>query len=356
MDKKEKKGNKKILIATVVLGTLLIFTVAFSIVFFFMRIKSTQSLLDTGDIKTYDNYYVMITDERDTDFWRSVYAGAQEEAEANNAYIELLGEDLDADLSKQDLLRIAISSDVDGIILDGDESDETVELIQKATDEGIPVVTISDDMTDSKRVSYIGVSSYNLGKEYGEQLADYVKENGISDCDVLVLMDESLNSNSQSIIFTAINEAIEKRNLSDVISLNSQIVNSNKDYAAEEEIRDIFVGEDAKDIPDVIICLSETNTTCVYQTVVDYNKVGEVEIFGYYISPTIRSAIEKDIIKSSIVVDTNQMGKKSVEAVNEYKQSGYVSEIYIIDTQLATKETLDSFNGEGGDGNAKKDE
>ena len=50
------------------------------------------------------------------------------------------------------------------------------------------------------------------------------------------------------------------------------------------------------------------------------------------------------------------MGKKSVEAVNEYKQSGYVSEIYIIDTQLATKETLDSFNGEGGDGNAKKDE
>ena len=89
---------------------------------------------------------------------------------------------------------------------------------------------------------------------------------------------------------------------------------------------------------------------CVYQTVVDYNKVGEVEILGYYMSPTIKSAIDKKkIIRSSIVVDTNQMGQKSVDALNEYLESGYVSELYMVDTTLADTENLDSSDRRGED-------
>lgn len=340
---KTNKGNRGILIATVALGVLLAFTVVFSIIFFYLRIRDTRNLLAGEESKIYDKYYVMITENSNTDFWKSVYSGACQEAERHNAYVELMGENLEVNLSKEDLLRIAINSNVDGIIIEGDDDKETLELLLQAKAANIPVVTVSDDNMESNRISYIGVSSYNMGKEYGNQLTQYVKNNVTEDkCDVLVLMDESFTTSSQSIILTAINEAIENANISDKVNIYSQVVSSGKDYAAEEEIRDIFVGENSHAGPDVIICLSEKNTLCVYQTVVDYNKVGQVEIFGYYISPTIKSAIEKDIIKSTIVVDTKQMGRCSVEAMNEYMETGYVSGIYLIDAELVTKDNLNA--------------
>lgn len=340
---KTNKGNRGILIATVALGVLLAFTVVFSIIFFYLRIRDTRNLLAGEESKIYDKYYVMITENSNTDFWKSVYSGACQEAERHNAYVELMGENLEVNLSKEDLLRIAINSNVDGIIIEGDDDKETLELLLQAKAANIPVVTVSDDNMESNRISYIGVSSYNMGKEYGNQLTQYVKNNVTEDkCDVLVLMDESFTTSSQSIILTAINEAIENANISDKVNIYSQVVSSGKDYAAEEEIRDIFVGENSHAGPDVIICLSEKNTLCVYQTVVDYNKVGQVEIFGYYISPTIKSAIEKDIIKSTIVVDTKQMGRCSVEAMNEYMETGYVSGIYLIDADLVTKDNLNA--------------
>ena len=340
---KTNKGNRGILIATVALGVLLAFTVVFSIIFFYLRIRDTRKLLAGEESKIYDKYYVMITENSNTDFWKSVYSGACQEAERHNAYVELMGENLEVNLSKEDLLRIAINSNVDGIIIEGDDDKETLELLLQAKAADIPVVTVSDDNMESNRISYIGVSSYNMGKEYGNQLTQYVKNNVTEDnCDVLVLMDESFTTSSQSIILTAINEAIETANISDKVNIYSQVVSSGKDYAAEEEIRDIFVGENSHAGPDVIICLSEKNTLCVYQTVVDYNKVGQVEIFGYYISPTIKSAIEKDIIKSTIVVDTKQMGRCSVEAMNEYMETGYVSGIYLIDADLVTKDNLNA--------------
>ena len=43
------------------------------------------------------------------------------------------------------------------------------------------------------------------------------------------------------------------------------------------------------------------------------------------------------------------MGQYSVRALNEYKESGYVSEIYLIDTSLVTKESLHASQQEGGD-------
>ena len=350
MEKKKKnKENKGILIATVVLGVLLILTIAFSIFFFYKRIINTKTLLMSNSDREYDSYYVLITDSADTDFWKSVYQGALEEAEKHNAYVELLGENLEEKYTKADLLTIAINSNVDGIIVEGDDDGETLDLLLKAKEKNIPVVTVSDDNMQSKRISYIGVSSYNLGKEYGEQLTEYVKKNTNETYKVMVLMDDTFTASSQSIILTAINEKIEDENLKDRIKLSSYVVSSNKDYAAEEEIRDIFVGENSHSGPDVTICLSEKNTLCVYQTVVDYNKVGNVEIFGYYMSPTIREAIDKEIIRSTMVVDTNQMGRRSIEAMSEYKESGYVSEIYLIDADLVNKDNLSDLAPEGGD-------
>jgi ribose transport system substrate-binding protein len=317
-----------------------------SIIVFQKRFKETKKLMANAEYNTYDNYYVIITDNRDTDYWQSIYEGALEEAAKSNSYVELMGNNIEDDISKEDMIRIAINSDVSGIIIEADESYRTVNLLKEADAKGIPVVTVSEDNVETKRKSFIGVSGYNLGKVYGEEICKYVREKNMPKCNVMVLIDEDLANGTQSIISTAIREQVEDEDMSKRIEITNRAINNEKEYSAEEEIRDIFVGQD--DIPDVIVCLSEKNTLCVEQTVVDYTKVGEVEIFGYYTSPTIENAIDKNIIRSTIVIDTKQMGRYSVAALDEYRESGYVSELYFIDVSLVTAEDVSADSGEGG--------
>ena len=73
-----------------------------------------------------------------------------------------------------------------------------------------------------------------------------------------------------------------------------------------------------------------------------------MEIFGYYTSPTIENAISKNIIRSTIVIDTKQMGRYSVAALDEYRQSGYVSDLYFIDVSLVTADDVSADSEEGG--------
>lgn len=343
---KHRGSKKRILYITVALSIMLVGIVVASIIVFQQRFKETKKLMTNAEYNTYDNYYVIITDNRDTDYWQSIYEGALEEAAKSNSYVELMGNNIEDDISKEDMIRIAINSDVSGIIIEADESYRTVNLLKEADAKGIPVVTVSEDNVETKRKSFIGVSGYNLGKVYGEEICKYVREKGMPKCKVMVLIDEDLANGTQSIISTAIREQVEDEDMSKRIEITNRAISNEKEYSAEEEIRDIFVGQD--DIPDVIVCLSEKNTLCVEQTVVDYTKVGEVEIFGYYTSPTIENAISKNIIRSTIVIDTKQMGRYSVAALDEYRQSGYVSELYFIDVSLVTADDVSADSEEGG--------
>ena len=70
--------------------------------------------------------------------------------------------------------------------------------------------------------------------------------------------------------------------------------------------------------PDILICLNATNTICAYQAVVDHNKVGEIQILGYYDSDEILTAVEKRIIQATVAVDANRVGATCVDALMEY--------------------------------------
>lgn len=49
------------------------------------------------------------------------------------------------------------------------------------------------------------------------------------------------------------------------VELSLQSVDDTNAFSVEESVRDIFMGEE---IPDILICLNELNTTCAYQAVV----------------------------------------------------------------------------------------
>ena len=130
--------------------------------------------------KTYDYHYAMITDAGDSDFWNKVYESAKETGLKNSVYAERFGSGLAVEYTKNQLIELAIQASVDGIILPGDEEEETLDLLDEAGKAGIPVVTVQTDCSDSLRQCFVGTNNYNLGQDYGKQIAEILQEKEVS--------------------------------------------------------------------------------------------------------------------------------------------------------------------------------
>lgn len=290
----------------------------------------------------YNKYYVMITEDRKSDFWQSIYRGAYERGLENNVYVDLLGEHLSQEYSRADLMRIAMSSGVDGIFVESDESDEMSEMIDEAVDRGIPVVTLYGDNTHSARCSFVGVGSYNLGREYGRQVLKLAEEETDKNLlKVAVLVNAYALNSAQNIVCSGIQDALEQEKLQGPeIQLSLITVDDTNAFSVEESIRDIFMDQT---LPDVIICLNELNTTCVYQAVVDYNCVGEIAILGYYDTDTILKAIDRNVINATISINTEQMGAFCVDALQEYYKYGNTSQYFTADVTVIDQNNVKEY-------------
>lgn len=289
----------------------------------------------------YEYYYVLITDNAEMSFWQATYETMKKEAALHNAYIEILGENLTTHYSLEEKIRIAIESNVDGIILEPNDDPELVLMIEEASKAGIPVVTVMSDRVMSERISYVGTNSYDLGKEYGEQVLGAIDQATEPIEDIVVLVDEATESSGEYTIYTQIKEMVELRHIKQKINISAVPIDTSSSFDAENEIRDYLISQDSD--PDLVVCLNSVNTVCVYQAVVDFNLVGKVQIIGDHFSDTILKAIKMGNIYSTLVLDADKMGEYAVNALSEYRVMGYASEFYRVDVAIIDRNSVDSF-------------
>ena len=346
----EKRNNREILGSNRALVAGCICSVAFillitvgSMILFRENMMQSAELLEQSEDEAYEAYYVMIVSDHTSEFWQSVYAGAREEGREKGAWVEMFGSNLSTGYSQNDLLKMAIASGVDGIILEADESMVTTGHLKEAEERGIPVVTVLGDNSQGIRKSFVGVSNYNLGREYGRQVLS-IDDKEVAD--VLVLMSADAQDTSQNIIFSGIQETLAEAGGA-AVQVRAAAVENKGAFDAEESIRNLFMEET---LPDVMICLDEITTSCVYQAVVDYNIVGQIDIIGYYDSDVILRAIERNVVRSTISIDTAEMGEYCVAALDEYRKNCYVSEYFSVGTNLITMENVKAYLGGAGSG------
>lgn len=316
-----------------IIGALLILLILLTSVLLIIintRFYSSSAVETAGGGKSgYDRHYVLIAGDDAGPLWDSVYEGARAVGEETGVYVEYFGKSLSVDYDREELLKIAVYSDIDGIILEGDKKTSMARLVGEAVDAGIPVVTVLTDCLGTTRQSYVGINSYKLGQEYGMQILEHADEDTGK---VMVLM----SSSDQNIIYTSIYETIAESGLP--LKLEAVNIDDNAPFGAEEKIRDIFM--DTAGLPDILICLDEDYTTSAYQAAVDYNKVGQLDIIGYYASDPILNAIERGVISSTITIDARQMGERAAEALNEYITMNHVSDYITVDTNLITPKNV----------------
>ncbi|MFC3210286.1 sugar ABC transporter substrate-binding protein [Planomicrobium okeanokoites] len=124
---------------------------------------------------------VVISQELDTPFWKLVDEGASKQAEKEEISLELWGS---YSKNQEDFLKqveIALHSKVDGIIVQGLDTEEFQQLTRiKAASYGIPIITVANDVPVEKslRKTYVGSDHQNAGKLLMEQLVSDMGEQG----------------------------------------------------------------------------------------------------------------------------------------------------------------------------------
>lgn len=288
------------------------------------------------DKEVYKYKFDMIVDSPNSPFWQEVYESAAECAGENDVLLEIKGIGWEINYDKIDFMNMSIASRADGIILQYNGEAGLEEKIDEAVSKGIPVVTVMSDAGRSKRQSFIGVSDYQLGAAYGEQVAEYVDENTDS---ILILMKRNIDDMNRSQIYTQILNAVqEKESVPKGIQVRVQNLLSAGNFETEEAVTDIF--QQPEGAPDILVCMDEETTECARQAVIDFNLAGQVKIIGYYVSNDILTAVEKGVISVTCDVDTSQLGMYSVEALTEYLKEGHANSYYNVDLSFIGKKDV----------------
>lgn len=116
-------------------------------------------------------YIAVITKSTQSNFFKTLYAGASTASIEYNVNVTLEGPDNEEDYEAQNrLLEKAIENKAKAIILSAIDYNKSVEIVERAVDAGIYVVAIDSDINTDKISVYIGTDNYKAGREAGEAL------------------------------------------------------------------------------------------------------------------------------------------------------------------------------------------
>lgn len=293
------------------------------------------------DDTIYQKHIVMISEEPSEEFWLSIYQSAREEGKKQGIYIENFGERLVEDYTTEELFEMTVAAKVDGIILKADGGEGLTEQIKKAAKAGIPVMTILSDVPDSERISFVSGNDFATGELYGDEIIEEVEnisnEQGRK-VRVSVLVDSNREQTAPNLIYSGIHEATAS--VSDKMEISASVIDNSGKFESEETVRNLLLDSEP---PDILVCLSAVDTISAYQSVVDYNRVGQIVIVGYYSSEDTLEGIQKGIIKSSVLINAQDLGKTAAQGMSEYLEKEYVNEYLTVTPTLITRENVKDY-------------
>lgn len=289
-------------------------------------------------------HYCLVAENIEDYQWRRLFLSTAREGLKQGVFVEAMNDDLPTDYTKQDLLKAAIACKPDGIFLEGDNTEETAALIDKATQEGIPVITLMADAENSSRICHIESGNYHLGRAYGRQIIQAAKElNLTGQQDVLVIVDDALNRQNRSSAISAMMEVVAAEGEGLSLNVNTETAEEGV-FTSAQAIRIRILSVDR--IPDFIILFSEQDTLNAYQVLVDYNRIGDVTMIGCSSSETILNAVARGAVHSVIVTEEEELAENAIEAMETFRTTGHVSEYIAADTIVIDREVAERMMNE----------
>lgn len=300
---------KKSLLFFILLGTLCAVLFGFTVRSAVLIFQSERELPRILTEEQAGHRLVLITQELETPFWDRVAAGAKQEAERTGASLEVwgsYGKDQEDFLKK---LEVAIYSKVDGIIVQGLDTDGFKELTKvRAAFYGVPVITVGSDvpMEDSLRRTYVGSDQLEAGRLIAQQLIVDMGNSGT----VVVLGDSN-------------QEYYQKQRLAGVQQVLQHYPDIHLVYEETEERQERVLAVTQhvmNQLPDLdaFISLNANMTAAMIQEISRRSQVDAYYIYSFDDSPDSLPLLMAEKLDGMIEQAPEEMGRKSVQLMMKW--------------------------------------
>jgi len=272
---------------------------------------------------------VLITQDIDTPFWDKVGSGAIEQAQKDEVNLEVWGS---YDNNREDFLKkleIALHSKVDGIIIQGLDTDEFKNLTKiKASFYGIPIITVANDvpMSESLRRTYVGSDQYLAGRMIANQLLSDMGTTGN-----VVLMSDSHQ------------EYYQEQRVNGMQDVLNDYPNVQTLYGETSETREQVISttqDMLNQMPDVdaFIAINANIAGSMIQEIGNRSQVEPYHIYTFDDGPESLSLLMQGKLDGMIQQSPEMMGKISVKLMMEWLNgetvpleiNGYFTDIHIL--------------------------
>ncbi|WP_411350173.1 sugar ABC transporter substrate-binding protein [Paenibacillus sp. WLX2291] len=317
--------HKKVsaLLAIVAL-TLLIFTIMAAMRF----VQSEHELPLTRSQQQPKYRLVLITFDLGTPFWQQLGNAAEQQAQHLDAKLEVwgsYGRDRESFLKQ---LEIAIDSRVDGIIVQGLDTDEFVNLTKvKAAFYGIPIITVASDvpMQSSLRKTYVGSDPHAAGQLIAEKLIQDMGKKG-----TVVLMGDNRNEYDQ------------QQRVKGMEHILKQYPGIHTEYVQTPEVRDKIVAATQNIMnrfPNVnaFISIDSNLTEAMVQEISRRSSIESYKIYSFDDNPDVLPLLRDGKLDGILEQSPDEMGKVSVQMMIQWlngktlplNRDGYLTDISI---------------------------
>ena len=272
---------------------------------------------------------VLITQELETPFWDKVGEGAIKQAQKEGVSLEVwgsYGNNQDDFLKK---IEIAIHSKMDGIIVQGLDTEEFKSLTKvKSASSGIPIITVANDVPveESLRKTYVGSDQILAGKMIAKQLISDMGQSG-----KVIILGESEQEYHQRQRLQGIQDVL--KGYPNVETLYAETTDTKEQVIAATQ--DLL-----NQLPDVdaFIAVNANNAGAMIQEIGRRSQVEPYHIYSFDDGPESLSLLNQGKLDGMIEQSPEKMGELSVNLIMKYltdvtvplNMDGYLTDIRIV--------------------------
>ena len=262
------------------------------------------------------------------DFWDVVISGINEAAREFGVSVELSGPRYEKEINRQiNILDRVINLHPPLIILAASDYKRLAESVEKAHDQGIPVVTMDSGVDSRVPVSFIATDNRSAGVKVGQEMKRLIKTNPLKTIAIVSHIKETATAIDRE---AGVRDALEGEKILGTWFCD---VEQEKAYRITLEL--------IKN-PDLggIVALNEVATLGVARAIKENGLQDKIAVVGFDNAIKELSYLEAGVIKATVVQQPYNMGYLAVKTAVDYLKGEKVSSFIDTGSILITKSNM----------------
>lgn len=232
-------------------------------------------------------------------------------------------------------IEIAITEKADGIITMGLNPEAMVPVLNKANNEGIPVVIVNSDVPDAPRLAYLGTDPANLGQKGAEAVQKKLGDTPIKAAGMVAALDYKIGND----MINGYKSVFEKTEGFEYLTT----VESKSDMlTAVQQWQNVF-----NTYPEVNVSINVAGEAgpAAGKVVEEMNLQDKVTVIAIDDMQETLDGIRKGTIYATMTQNFFRMGYQAAQWLCEYQRDGKKPPQLINDsgTMVVTKENIDTY-------------